>query len=94
MLANCRFLPPLNLELKDLKDFDSNVSIEVCPLHHRKDPRGLGSPGEFASQPQEQRTSNCGDLEKEFASKELKSLRTHSTAKYEGKGQQPGEAAE
>jgi hypothetical protein len=52
-LAIHRFIPPFNLELKDLKDFDSNVSIEVSPLEHRKDPRGLGSHDEFASHPQE-----------------------------------------
>jgi hypothetical protein len=59
-LANRRSLPPLNLELKDLEDFDPNVSIEGCPPHLRKDPRGLGGPDEFASHLQEQRTSNCG----------------------------------
>jgi hypothetical protein len=93
-LANRNFFPPLNLELKDLEDFNPNVSIEGCPPHHRKDPRGLGGPGEFASHPQEERTSNCDDLEKEFVSEELRSLRTHSTAKTEGEWQQPGDAAE
>jgi hypothetical protein len=83
-LANCLSLTPLNIELKDLEDFDSNISIEGRPTHHRKDPRGLEGPDEFASHPQEQRTSSRVDLEKEFASEELRSLRTHSTAKSEG----------
>jgi hypothetical protein len=93
-LAILRFLPSLNLEMKDLEDFDSNISIEVRPLHHRKDPRGLGSPDEFAIHPQEQWTSNCGDLEKQLASEELRSLWTHSTAKSDGEGRRPGEATE
>jgi hypothetical protein len=80
--------------LKDLEDFNPNVSIEGRPLHLQKDSHGLGGPGEFANHPKEQRTSNCGDLEKEFASEEMSSLRTHSTVKSEGEGERPGEAVE
>jgi hypothetical protein len=93
-LANRHSIPPLNLELKDMEDFDPNVSIDVRPLHHRKDLCELGSPSEFATHPQEEQTSNCDDLEKEFFSEELRSLRTHSTAKSEGEEELPGEAAE
>jgi hypothetical protein len=80
--------------LKDLEDFNPNVSIDLRHFHLQKYTHGLGGPVGFASHLQEQRTSNWGDLEKELASRDLRSLRTHSTAKSEGEGQQPGEATE